>query len=130
MSRLVSRHPTGALKRARNSEKLVHRNNDSREEKPSFDANQARVPEKDKCCAECSARTKQKKPAAGDKGCGDTHHAMTHGRPTASVKIISRAHWRCVEMPGSEVGGSFKPALLVVDVQEDFCPPVSRSTAD
>ncbi len=28
-------------------------------------------------------------------------------------------------MAVSEVEGSFKPALLVVDMQEDFCPPVS-----
>jgi len=29
-------------------------------------------------------------------------------------------------MAGSSGGDSFKPALLVVDMQEDFCPPVGK----
>lgn len=31
-------------------------------------------------------------------------------------------------MAGSDGIGAFTPALLVVDMQEDFCPPVSRLT--
>lgn len=33
-----------------------------------------------------------------------------------------------LRMATLEPAGSFKPALLVVDMQEDFCPPVSGST--
>lgn len=33
-------------------------------------------------------------------------------------------------MVGSEAEGSFKPALLVVDMQEDFCPPVSSDNPE
>ena len=29
-------------------------------------------------------------------------------------------------MASSDAKGSFKPALIVVDMQEDFCPPVSK----
>ena len=31
-------------------------------------------------------------------------------------------------MAASGIGKSYKPALLVIDVQEDFCPPVGVST--
>ena len=42
-----------------------------------------------------------------------------------SRAVLSRSRLR---MAALEPAASFKPALLVVDLQEDFCPPVSGST--
>ena len=59
----------------------------------------------------------------------------TSPKPTLSIEVsdcfstISTEQSLALPMAQKDVDAPFRPALLVVDMQEDFCPPVRALTA-
>ncbi len=78
----------------------------------------------------CPLRSKPNPPLRGPRirvSCKPTaiKADVPEGDPNHSMLAGVRSN-----MAVSSVEASFRPALLVVDMQEDFCPPVSRYLYD